>query len=172
MFTTHGHWYPPAREGERPPNLIARCGGPGLCQQCAVEVHLVTPQLVPVSLLPEVLNSQAPPAPSLPLAGASSPVQVSIDGIRDWYFRFLELKDAAKKIEDALEEARSMILDSVKSRHAELPAKTNLTIDGRPVLQLQKVSQNRVDTKRLRTERPDLAKEFNVESNQERLNIL
>lgn len=165
MYTTHGHWYPPAVQGDNQPRTL-RClwSSPMECADCAREVM--------GHQLPSVLNSPAPTAPSLPSAGKSSPVQVPIDGVKDWYQRFLELKDAAKKIEDMLDEARSAILDSVKSQHTDLPAKTDFTIGGRPVLQRQVVVQNRVDTKRLKAERPDVHSEYLKSYEQERLNIL
>lgn len=170
MYTTHGHWYPPAVQGETH-SAVLNCGGLSGCAQCGGEA-IATQMARQSQTLPPVLNSPAPTAPSLPSAGKSSPVQVPIDGVRDWYQRFLELKDAAKKIEDMLDEARSAILDSVKSQFAELPAKTDFTIDGRPVLQRQVVVQNRVDTKRLKAERPDVHSEYLKSYEQERLNIL
>jgi hypothetical protein len=121
--------------------------------------------------MPAVLNSPTPAAPSSP-SGSAKPLAVPIDGVRDWYLRYLELKTAAKQIEDLLDEARSTLLDAVKSRFPDLPAKTDFTIDGKPVLQRQVVIQKRVDTKRLKAERPDVHAQFVRDVEQERLNIL
>jgi hypothetical protein len=60
----------------------------------------------------------------------------------------------------------------VKSRFAELPAKTDFTIDGKPVLQRHVVIQQRVDTKKLKADRPDIHAQFVRPVEQERLNIL
>lgn len=177
MYTTHGHYIDPPMPGENSALVPLQCGGParghgiGACMDCTRE-EIAAARLYAPTQLPAVLNSPAPTAPSLPSAGKSSPVQVPIDGVKDWYQRFLELKDAAKKIEDMLDEARSAILDSVKSQFADLPAKTDFTIDGRPVLQRQVVVQNRVDTKRLKAEKPDVHSEYLKSYEQERLNIL
>lgn len=40
-YTTHGHWYGEPSNGDRgtPPRLVARCGGPHVCSQCAAEAH-------------------------------------------------------------------------------------------------------------------------------------
>jgi len=38
-WTTHGHWYGEPSNGDRgtPPGLVARCGGPHVCAECARE---------------------------------------------------------------------------------------------------------------------------------------
>lgn len=36
-YTTHGHRYGPPNPGEQLPQLIARCGGPGICVKCSTE---------------------------------------------------------------------------------------------------------------------------------------
>jgi hypothetical protein len=169
MFTTHGHWFPPAVPGEQMPATIIQCGGPGGCQHCAEDCRSSPVQTG--ALMPAVLSSPTPAAPSSP-SGSAKPLAVPIDGVKDWYLRYLELKTAAKQIEDLLDEARSTLLDAVKSRFADLPAKTDFTIDGKPVLQRQVVIQKRVDTKRLKAERPDVHAQFVRDVEQERLNIL
>jgi hypothetical protein len=35
-YTSHGHWVGPG-EPTQPPDLVARCGGPAICAQCARE---------------------------------------------------------------------------------------------------------------------------------------
>lgn len=171
MYTTHGHWFPPAAPGEQPPlpTHVVLCGGPGACPVCATETHLAAVSNGLLTGTMAVLNSPTPgPVPSPPSGSPSFP----LDGIRDWVARYLELKDAAKRIEEKLDEAKAVINDAIKSQLPEIPDKLDLTIGGRPVLRRQVVSHNRVDTKRLRAERPDIAKEYTVEGQQERLNIL
>ena len=36
-YTSHGYWVGPGEPTEPRPQLIARCGGPGMCAQCARE---------------------------------------------------------------------------------------------------------------------------------------
>lgn len=36
-YTTHGYWYGPGEPTETSTRFVARCGGPGLCGQCARE---------------------------------------------------------------------------------------------------------------------------------------
>lgn len=36
-YTGHGHWYGPGEPAQPGPRLVARCGGPGLCPDCAKE---------------------------------------------------------------------------------------------------------------------------------------
>lgn len=115
-----------------------------------------------------VLNSPTPPAP-LPATGSPS---LPIDGVRDWYIRYLELKDAEAQIKARLDEAKSVLMDSVQSRFPELPDKLDLTIDGKPVLRRHVVHAENVDVRRLRAERPDIAQAYRKTVTQTRLNIL
>lgn len=36
-YTHHGHWYGPGEPTQPGPQLVARCGGPGLCPGCSRE---------------------------------------------------------------------------------------------------------------------------------------
>lgn len=165
MYTSHGHWFPPAVPGE--PLVgelpVEQCAGLNGCPGCMTEANMAAANAV--------LTSPTPAAPSSP-SGSAQPLAVPIDDLKDWYQRYLELKDAESKIKDMLGEARETLLNAIKSKYAELPAKTNMTIGGRAVLQRQVVESNRVDTKRLRAEQPALAARYNVVSQSERLNIL
>lgn len=177
MYTAHGHWFAPAVPGEMVPQLTCLYGSLPDCPDCTRQVINFNIKTVTgasaqtFSEIPPVLNSPTPAAPSSP-SGSPKLLAVPIDGLRDWYLRYLELKTAAKQIEDMLDEARSTLLDAVKSQFAELPAKTDFTIDGKPVLQRQVVVQKRVDTTRLKAERPDIHAQFVRPVEQERLNIL
>lgn len=175
MYTTHGHWFAPAVPGETAPPMV--CGGPTSgCLVCTTEQIDFNLKVIPgasaaVFGMPAVLTSPAPAPAVLPPA-SDKPLAVPIDGIKDWYTRYLELKAAAKQIEDMLDEARDMLLDAVESRYPDLPVKTDLTIDGKPVLQRQSVTQTRVDTKRLKADQPEVAARYSVTSTYRKLNIL
>lgn len=53
MYTSHGHQINGTPvEGDRPP--VARCGGPGMCSQCALDAHRATGG---ESTITEVVNS-------------------------------------------------------------------------------------------------------------------
>lgn len=178
MFTPHGHYVAPRLPGEQPSATVMQCGGVKVCPECTafeldayrmfIAPHLDNPEQQRMPSIPAVLTS---PAPSQS-APTSEPLAVSIDGLRDWYQRYLELKDAESKIKDMLAEAREKIVEQAKAKLADLPQKTDFTIDGKPVLQLQKVTQRRIDSKRMKATRPDLYAAWSVESVQERLNIL
>lgn len=38
-YTTHGHWYGLGEPTKPGPRLVARCGGPHMCTECALEAH-------------------------------------------------------------------------------------------------------------------------------------
>jgi hypothetical protein len=110
----------------------------------------------------------AQPLPVPPSAPAAM-----IDGLADWHRRYKELKAAQESIATMLDEARSMILDSVKNSFIEgLPADLDLTIAGVPVMHLKTVTQRRIDATRLRKEQPALAEHYTKISTQERLTII
>lgn len=46
-YTQHGHWYGPGEPTQPGPALVARCGGPGLCEACAVQAGKPLPPLPP-----------------------------------------------------------------------------------------------------------------------------
>jgi hypothetical protein len=170
MYTRHGHYIDPPIPGEIQPSMVARCGGVKACLQCTQE-KLAAARLITSSLALGVLTSPTPPVPSS--AAGSEPLAVPIDGLKDWYQRFLELKDAEAKIKDMLAEAREMLLAPIKSQPGLADtSKVNLVIDGKPVLQRHLVPQKRIDTKKLKAEDPGTAARYTVESVQERLNIV
>lgn len=184
MYTSHGHYIDPPVPGEPSPNDHGRnwasCGGPargngqGACLQCTQEEIAAARMFATPGAggsVPAILSS---PTPAAPASSSTSPkpLEVSIDAARDWYQRFLELKDAKAKIDEMLDEARTMILGVAKQQYEQLPDRTNFMIDGRPVLQRQVVQQTRVDSTRLKAERPDVHAAYLKTYDQERLNIL
>lgn len=128
----------------------------------------------PAPFTPYVGWDDATPAPLVPSPTAAPVVPAAcIDPLADWHQRYRELKDAEKKIVEMIDEARTVLMDSVKRVFVDgLPQDLDLTIGGRPVMHIKQVTQKRVDTKRLRREQPALAEQYSVESTQERLTIL
>jgi hypothetical protein len=96
-----------------------------------------------------------------------------IDGLADWHRRYKELKNAEASIAAMIDEARTMLISSVKNTFIDgLPDDVDLTIGGVPVMHLKTVTQRRIDSTRLRREQPELADQYTKISTQERLTII
>lgn len=170
MFTTHGHWFEPTLPGEQAPPMVARCAGPAGCGQCYAEwlVHQ-QPQPTPAAVV-EALRTPPGVAPG---PKSDSRPRVAIDPVRDWYQRYRDLKDQAKRLDDEIDQAKVMMLECARRvTGTEDLENVDLTVGGHPVLSYKTVVQRRVDTKRLKLARPDIAEEFTTESVQRRLDIL
>lgn len=105
------------------------------------------------------------PGPAVP--------SIAIDAVADWHRRYRELKVAQESITSMLDEARTKILEQARTQYQDgLPKDLDFTIAGLPVLHVKTVTQNRIDSKRLRKELPQLADAYTVASTQERLTIV
>ncbi len=167
MYTNHGHWFSASGEPDPMTSTIkVKCGGLSMCPECAR--HLGRTGGMILGQVPELLGVQ----PAAPVD--APPGSIQLDAISDWVDRYKELKAAESKIKEMLAEARDRILDQVQ-RHQDHGGPqlidAPLTVRGVPVLHWQTVTQSRVDTTRLKRDRPEVAEQFMVTSSHEKITI-
>lgn len=55
-YTSHGHWFGPGEPTEPRPQLVAKCGGPGICGDCVHEEAEWTKGIRPEDLADELVE--------------------------------------------------------------------------------------------------------------------
>lgn len=130
MIGGHGHVTP------RPDGQKARCGGPKICKECAVEQ--VT-----------VLTAAAEPEVT----------KVPLDGLSDLVKQFETARDLEAQAKAKKEEYRAMIAAYLEDQGAEYG-----TIKGRLAVRWREINATKWDGKRFKADHPELAAQYTVEN--------
>ena len=90
-----------------------------------------------------------------------------LDSIADWVAAYRKAKELEKIAAEKAAEARAVLTAKLDETGAEFG-----TVDDVPVLRWRSVESNRLDTKKLRAEHPELCEQFSKLSVAMRLEIL
>lgn len=91
----------------------------------------------------------------------------ALDPIDDWVKRYREAKELGRLAAEKADEARAVIAEWLDQRNAEVG-----TLNGEPAVKWTVIRSNRLDTKALREDHPDIAASYTRETTSNRMDLL